>query len=249
MLASLLLLGGCIRFGPQAEEMENTASQSAKSSQAEKNGQSSPAESSSDSSSAAADSEQGEDLQAGGKNSESAADGSDSKEENAADSGEKSSKESADSDKRQIEAAASQYDSQSIVTIDLQRLPQGYSLFGLSWTPAASVSSTPMDGSSLTGQAPQRPEGADQATEQQKAVGEPSVTTTYHDAILAGQAGSDGFFIDQDGQRIGYRYTEQQRGTSGTMRLEFRDSDGGVVSWEQNVTLGTANPTADEGEE
>ncbi len=257
ILASLLVLGGCVRFGPQAEEMEKTASQSTKTDSQEENGPTSGAASDESAVSTQEESDSEEETPTQPENEADATDKSDTQADAAAGSGNKSAKDSASKDKPEIEAAVDRDDSQSMVTVELRLLPQGYSLVGMSWEPAAEDPANRTDVSSQAGLPIPGSASSTNGISGQQAAGSEApassaaserVTTTYHDAVLAGQAGSNGFFIDQDGQRIGYRYTEQQKGRSGILRLDFRDSDGATVGWEKTVILGTANSPADETE-
>ncbi|OWR28325.1 hypothetical protein CDO73_18795 [Saccharibacillus sp. O23] len=254
LLASLLLLGGCVRFGPQADEMEKTASRSAETNLQEEN---SPANSADPEESAVTpekETDSDNETRTEQKGEPDSKDRSDAQADDTAGSGEKGAKASAAKDKLEIEATINRDDSQSMVTVELQLLPQGYSLVSLSWEPAVEDPSNRTDVSSQAGQPISGSAAANgTSVQEQTGSGSPSssaeserVTSTYHDAVLAGQAGSKGFFIDQDGQRIGYRYTEQQRGRSGTLRLDFRDSDGATVTWDEAVVLGTANSPDDE---
>lgn len=253
ILASMLLLGGCVRFGPQAEEMEKTASQSAKTDLQEENAPASDSDPEGNAVSPETETNSADETRTRQEDEAASTDKVDTQADNDAVSGEKSAKESASKDKLEIEATVDRDDLQSMVTVKLRLLPQGYSLVSLSWEPAAEDSAGRTTGQPIPGSA-----SSTNGTSGQEASGSgnPSspaaterATTTYHDAVLAGQAGSNGFFIDQDGQRIGYRYTEQQKGQSGTLRLDLRDSDGGTVGWDETVILGTANSPADETEQ
>lgn len=260
ILASLLLLGGCVRFGPQAEEMEKTASQATKTDLQEENGATSDASPEESSVSTSTEAKPDDETQSQEESEPNSADTGDTQADRAVGSGEPSAKESASKDKPEIEAIINRDDPQSMVTVELQLLPQGYSLVSMSWEPAVDDPANRTDVSSQAGQPIPGSAAATNGTSGQQSTGSGSaspsspaaserVTTTYHDAILAGQAGSNGFFIDQDGQRIGYRYTSQQRGLSGTLRLDFRDSEGSNVAWEKTVLLGTVDSPAGETEQ
>ncbi|OWA37789.1 hypothetical protein B9G55_07040 [Saccharibacillus sp. O16] len=256
MLASLLVLGGCLRFGPQADEMEQTASQSANSTPTDESATSDRSANPEESAALEAAPESAQEASTDEEDENGAEQSSTSETGDAAASGDQDAKDTkstkdtknteenqsikddASKEKTEIEAAVSRDDTESLLTINLQQLPQGYSLLAMTWTPTASVLSNPADSSSST-ELPLNPNSAS-SDESTSSVDSKSVTTSYHDAILAGQAGAKGFFIDQNGQRIGYRYTEQQKGRSGMLRLDFRDRDGGTVSWEEQVTLGAA---------
>lgn len=258
IFASLLLLGGCVRFGPQAEEMEKTASQATKTDLQEENGATSGASPEESSVSTPTEANLNDETQSQEESEPNSADTGDTQADRTVGSGEPSAKESASKDKPEIEAIINRDDPQSMVTVELQLLPQGYSLVSMSWEPAVDDPANRTDVSSQAGQPIPGSAAATNGTSGQQSTGSASpsspaaserVTTTYHDAVLAGQAGSNGFFIDQDGQRIGYRYTSQQRGLSGTLRLDFRDSEGSNVAWEKTVLLGTVDSPAGETEQ
>lgn len=284
-LCTVLLLGGCIRFGPQADEMEQTASRQAEqqeSAAAGEDGQAGGAgEAGADSSAGNAEQSPSSDPASDPASEEVSNEASnevsgetsgqaDGTEPGTAGSGEaaESSGESSDSaspddsadgaDADPIEVSVTRTDSERTVRFDLLRLPSGYSLSSLTWEPDAEddtagtgpvVSGVPAAGGLPGGSADSPGEagaagtasGSTSGSEAAPAVDANRVTSTYHDAVLAGESGTNGFFVDMDGQRIGYRYGEAQTGRTGTVRLDFRDGEGGSASWESRVTLGMAS--------
>ncbi|WP_172256818.1 hypothetical protein [Saccharibacillus deserti] len=224
MLGCILLLGGCIRFGPQADEMADTAAQSKQQASSAGQPEASPEGEASDTkteeSSAASSAEEAADEENGestdSKQAEPASNAAD--DEPAAD---------------RIEIVVTRDDTERTVRFDLQRLPSGYSLAGLTWEPDAAAEEVLPSGASAQ-EVPADPPPAESAVETKR------VTATYQDAVIAGEAETEGFFIDEDGQRIGYRYGEAEAGQAGSASLEFRDPEGSSRIWTGRVTLGTA---------
>ncbi|CAM3476760.1 MULTISPECIES: hypothetical protein [Saccharibacillus] len=290
-LCTVLLLGGCIRFGPQADEMEQTASRQAEQQAQEESaavGEDEQAAGAGEagSESSAEDAEQSPSSDPASEEmsnevSDETSGQADGTEPSAAGSGEAAETDGESSDDASpgdsnngadadpIEVSITRTDSERTVRFDLLRLPSGYSLSSLTWEPDAEgdaagtgpvVSGVPAAGGLSGGSAASQGEagaagtasGSTSGSEAAPAVDTDRVTSTYHDAVLAGESGTNGFFVDMDGQRIGYRYGEEQTGRTGAVRLDFRDGEGGSTSWESRVTLGlasTQNPAGAEAAE
>ncbi|WP_172197510.1 hypothetical protein [Saccharibacillus qingshengii] len=228
MLGCILLLGGCIRFGPQADEMADTSAgdteqskqqtSSAGQPEASPSGEASDTQTEDPSAASPSDetAEEENDESTDSKQAESASDAAD--DEPAAD---------------RIEIEVTRDDTERTVRFDLQRLPSGYSLAGLTWEPDAAAQEILPSGTSAP-EVPADPPAAESAVETKR------ITATYQDAVIAGEAETEGFFIDEDGQRIGYRYGEAEAGQAGSASLEFRDAEGSSRIWTGRITLGTA---------
>lgn len=236
-LASILLLGGCLRFGPQEDEMANTTNtETVQTQQQTDSADEQPAEASEGSSVDKSAAESSESEQA-----ESSSD-RESTEDNTSNSSDGKKKTKEEDEGQRVEVTVSRDDSQRIVEFDLHVLPAGYSLSGMSWEPEAEApASADTEENEAAGTATDN-EGAASADEAISGTAPTAETeriaSTYVDAVAAGQAGTDGFFIDENGQRIGYRYAADQTGRAGNVRLDFRDEDGGIATWEARITLG-----------
>ncbi len=262
-LASILLLGGCLRFGPQEDEMANTANtETAQTQQQTESTDTPPAEESEeasvdDSAVESAESPESEEAAASSSDTEST-------EDTASQSPDEEKKSKNEDEAQRIEVTVSRDDAEQLVEFDLHVLPAGYSLSGMSWEPEIETSVSTDPGESGAAEpttegatpADETPGGADAETEDgaSSTIEPERITSTYLDAIIAGQVGTNGFFIDENGQRIGYRYAVDQTGRAGTVRLDFRDGDGGIATWEARITLGLQEETnseeaADSGQE
>lgn len=261
-LASILLLGGCLRFGPQEDEMANTANTETAQMQQTESTDTPPAEESEkasvdDSAVESAESPEAEEAAASSSDTEST-------EDTASQSPDEEKKSKNEDEAQRIEVTVSRDDAEQLVEFDLHVLPAGYSLSGMSWEPEIETSVSTDPGESGAAEpttegatpADETPGGADAETEDgaSSTIEPERITSTYLDAIIAGQVGTNGFFIDENGQRIGYRYAVDQTGRAGTVRLDFRDGDGGIATWEARITLGLQEETnseeaADSGQE
>lgn len=261
-LASILLLGGCLRFGPQEDEMANTANTETAQTQQTESTDTSPAEESEeasvdDSAVESAESPESEEAAASSSDTEST-------EDTTSQSPDEEKKSKNEDEAQRIEVTVSRDDAEQLVEFDLHVLPAGYSLSGMSWEPEIETSVSTDPGESGAAEpttegatpADETPGGADAETEDgaSSTIEPERITSTYLDAIIAGQVGTNGFFIDENGQRIGYRYAVDQTGRAGTVRLDFRDGDGGIATWEARITLGLQEETnseeaADSGQE
>lgn len=247
MLASVLLLGGCIRFGPQADEMEQTANR-----QSEQENTADTAVSGESESGEAPESENAGEAEVSAEEEEAA---QSAEESEAAASLQNDPDQDAENQDNLIEVSVTRTDSERMVRFDLQMLPSGYSLSGMTWEPDTPVEETLPGGLDLQEENADTGVTADEEYSAQEDAGpvDPSqterVTATYQDAVAAGQTGRNGFFVDMDGQRIGYRYSPDQAGRSGRIRLDFRDGEGGTAAWEARITLGIADIEVPETEE
>lgn len=261
-LASILLLGGCLRFGPQEDEMANTANTETAQTQQTESTDTPPAEESEEASVddfavESAESPESEEAAASSSDTEST-------EDTASQSPDEEKKSKNEDEAQRIEVTVSRDDAEQLIEFDLHVLPAGYSLSGMSWEPEIETSVSTDPGESGAAEpttegatpADETPGGADAETEDgaSSTIEPERITSTYLDAIIAGQVGTNGFFIDENGQRIGYRYAVDQTGRAGTVRLDFRDGDGGIATWEARITLGLQEETnseeaADSGQE
>ncbi|NGZ77778.1 prolipoprotein diacylglyceryl transferase [Saccharibacillus alkalitolerans] len=232
-LASVALLGGCLRFGPQEDEMANAVPREEEQ-KVQQNTDS--AQNGETDENVREDVPQGT-AENGGAEPES---GDRTEDGSGGPSGEAEPESPEDGDEIQI--VLSRDDPERTVEFDLQKLPSGYSLSGMSWEPEpaeAVENGTPQESAELSDEGQAGSEAPEGTEETEDAAAEPErVKTTYHDAVIAGEAGTDGFFVDRSGQRLGYRYAEEQTGESGTVRLEFRDEKGGITTWESRISLG-----------
>lgn len=246
-LASILLLGGCLRFGPQEDEMANTTNTETAQTQQAESADSQPAEEAEDSVADESAAESTESTESG----QTEPSGDEESTEGTTSSASEEEKKSKDEGQR-IEVTISRDDAEQLVEFDLHVLPAGYSLSGMSWEPEAEArasidpgedeaagtgTTTDNEGTTtmneaMAGTDAEIEEGAAPTTEPER------ITSTYLDAVIAGQMGTEGFFIDENGQRIGYRYAADQTGRTGTVRLDFRDGDGGIATWEARIALG-----------
>ncbi|MEJ8307170.1 hypothetical protein [Saccharibacillus sacchari] len=257
-LASILLLGGCLRFGPQEDEMANTTN--TETAQTEQPTESTDAQPAEEPESFGADEPADESANAAESGEAEPSSDTESTEDTASNaSGDEKQTKDKDEGPR-VEVTVSRDDYQQIVEFDLHVLPAGYSLSGMSWEPEIeeSVDADPGDNEATetttdnegTTPADEATTGTDAELEDGTApAAEPErIASTYLEAVIAGQAGTDGFFIDENGQRIGFRYAEDQTGRTGTVRLDFRDGDGGIATWEDRITLGLQEVTNPEEE-
>ncbi|MCQ4085290.1 hypothetical protein [Saccharibacillus sp. JS10] len=217
-LSSILLLSGCIRFGPQADEMENTANSTA---MKQTDTDSTSSESADNSSQSTKSTNTDEDT-----SSDTSSDVADS-----ADT-------ATDSDSM-VEIEVKPEESEKVVEFQLLQLPSGYSLYKMTWEPQALETSLDNEESSEENNTEESAqELSSQGSASSSTLDSDLIATTYSQAITAGQLESNGFFIDNNGQRIGYRYTDEQTGRDGIVHLDFRDPEGSIVSWEKELTLG-----------
>jgi len=261
-LASILLLGGCLRFGPQEDEMANaTSTETAQTQQQTDSADAQPAE---ESEGPVADESAAESVESTESEETEPSSDTESTESTTSNASGEEKKTKDEEEGPRVEVTVNRDDSRQMVEFDLQVLPAGYSLAGMSWEPEAEepasadpgedeAAGTTADNEGTTSM-DEAISGTD-ADEGAAPTAEPErVSSTYLDAVMAGQVGTDGFFIDENGQRIGYRYAADQAGHTGTVRLDFRDGEGGTAAWEARITLGPQAETsleeaADEGQE
>ncbi|MDO3411747.1 hypothetical protein QWJ34_18435 [Saccharibacillus sp. CPCC 101409] len=236
LMLSSLLLAGCIRFGPQADEMstaQNQEQQSGSAQERQEEADGGADETGGNESGASA--EQDPQEAGGAQGDDGSADGQSGDAADTADQ-DASGKASKENGKDKIEVEVEREDSQRLLLLDLNRLPAGYSLSGFVWQPDAQSEAESSPASDAEDGAAS--EDSPNAAETAETAPEP-VRSTYQEAVIAGGAGTEGFFVDADNQRIGYRYGADRSGQSGTIRLDFRDGSGGVASWEAQTTLGS----------
>lgn len=257
-LASILLLGGCLRFGPQEDEMANTTN--TETAQTQQQTESTDAQATEETESSVVDEPADESVESTESGEAEPSSDTESTEDSTSNASDEEKKTKEEDEGQRVEVTVSRDDSQQIIEFDLHVLPAGYSLSGMSWEPEIEepasadpgedeTAATSTDNQETTSM-DEAISGTDAQTEDINAPTAESerITSTYLDAIIAGQVGTNGFFIDENGQRIGYRYAMDQTGRAGTVRLDFRDGDGGIATWEARITLGLQEVTSPEEE-
>ncbi|GGO06200.1 hypothetical protein [Saccharibacillus kuerlensis] len=253
-LVAVMLLGGCLRFGPQEDEMANTNVETTDLTEQSTEGAKSESEEKSTEETFLQEGNAKDSIE---ETSTVTMDGTDSQSNDGSAEEESSADEETDKENKedQVEVTITRDDAERILVFNLQQLPKGYSLSSMSWQPEAaqteeegtqaegteeaaapndSASSGDSNGGSVSGQ--------DDVIEVPTVENE-RITSTYYEAVTAGETGMEGFFVDHNGQRIGYRYAENQADQSGIVRIDFRNGEGGIVTWEDRITIGLTERT------